>query len=54
MPFLVLFTGALLSARPAALEPPRVGGRGRTVALLLAAACLLGVWAGEAAVVLRV
>ncbi|HET9252339.1 MAG TPA: hypothetical protein VFP58_09495 [Candidatus Eisenbacteria bacterium] len=53
MPFFVLFTAALLSARPAAVRDLRAGGRARTVALAVATACLMGIWAGEAAVVLR-
>ena len=50
MPFLVLFTAALLSTRPTEI---RTGGRARTVALAVACACLIGIWAGEAAIVLR-
>ena len=50
MPFLVLFTAALLTTRPSALRP---AGRARTTTLAVACACLIGVWAGEAVVVLR-
>ncbi|HEU5310592.1 MAG TPA: hypothetical protein VFV24_03980 [Candidatus Eisenbacteria bacterium] len=52
-PFLVLFTAVLLTARRTALRDLHAGGRTRTVALAVATTFLLGVWAGEAAVVLR-
>jgi hypothetical protein len=53
MPFLVLFTASVLTARRTALRDLQAGGRTRAVALAVATMCLLGIWAGEAAVVLR-
>jgi hypothetical protein len=53
MPFLVLFTAMLLLAPRTALRDLHAGGRTRAVALAVASTCLLGIWAGEAAVVLR-
>jgi hypothetical protein len=47
MPFFVLFTAALVAGRPASLRPP---GRARALAVLVAWAGLLGIWAGEAAI----
>jgi hypothetical protein len=50
MPFLVLFAAVPLAGRAAEIRPP---GRRRALATAVAWACLLGIWAGEASVVLR-
>jgi 4-amino-4-deoxy-L-arabinose transferase-like glycosyltransferase len=50
MPFLVLFAAIPLAGRAAEIRPP---GRRRDLAMAVAWTCLVGIWAGEATILLR-